>query len=737
MTVLSILWKSLWNRKLTSILTVSSIALSVMLLLGIERIRQGARDSFSGTISQTDLIVGAKGGTIQLLLYSVFRIGSATNNVSFGSYEKWSRHPAVLWTIPYSLGDSHRGFRVVGTNENFYEHYRFRQDKRVSFSGGRAPADVFEVVLGSDVAEKLGYQIGQKIAVTHGVTDGVGFLNHDDKPFTVVGTLAKTGTPIDRSLYVTLEGLEAIHMDWKEGVPPRPGEEIPATQLTKQNIKIGQITAFLVRTKNRFETLGLQRELNTFPDEPMMAIIPGVALSELWSIVSYAEDGLRLVSWSVLLVGLIAMLIALYTSLQERRREMAILRSLGASLSKIAFFLVTEACLLTMTGVVLGIALTYGALSVLQPIIERSFGLLIPIQPLSALEWIFVGVILFGGLLIGLVPAIKACRNSLADGLAVRFILPLFLLIPPSVSEAKTLKIASSVAWLHEVAREITCGGQGVELLPPLIAPGTDPHGYRLTPRARLTWNSADLRLLIGQGFEPWDGQRAAKSSQVFIATGKLTLRKTSASPATKELVSNHSAHSHAATHSSSAKQAGEAGVINVDPHIWHSPQLTRDTAQNLYDFLIEKAPAQRAGWEICLRSFLKKTKDAEKTIREKFSVLSPIQRVLATNHDALGYFAEAFGFQVITLSGVSTEATVTPVQLKRAMEKIKSSGAKAIFLEHAMAPDLVRKVAAELKIRMGGELFTDGLTAAQTPAGTITGLWETNTETILAALKP
>jgi putative ABC transport system permease protein len=119
MVVLSLAYQSLKNRQLTSVLTVLSIALSVTLLLGVEQVRVGARESFANTISQTDLIVGARGGTLQLLLYAVFRIGTATNNISYESYEHFRSHPAVAWTIPYSLGDSHRGYRVVGTTEDF------------------------------------------------------------------------------------------------------------------------------------------------------------------------------------------------------------------------------------------------------------------------------------------------------------------------------------------------------------------------------------------------------------------------------------------------------------------------------------------------------------------------------------------------------------------------------------------------------------------------------------------
>jgi putative ABC transport system permease protein len=725
MTLLRILWKSLWNRRVTTLLTVASVALSVTLLLGIERIRLGARDSFSNTISQTDLIVGAKGGTIQLLLYTVFRMGSATANISYETFQKFSSHAAVSWTIPYSLGDSHRGFRVVGTNEKFYEHYRFRQDKRVTFSEGKRPEGIFDIALGSETAEKLGYKVGQSVAVTHGVTDGIGFINHDDKPFTVVGILGKTGTPIDRSLYVTLEGLEAIHMDWKDGAPPRKGEEIPAATLKKEDIKINLITSFLVRTKNRFETLGLQREINTYTGEPLMAIIPGVALSELWSVVSYAEDGLRLVSWSVLVVGLLAMLIAIYTSLQERRREMAILRSVGAGFSKIVGLLVAEAVLLTVLGVALGIGFTYAILFVLQPLIEGQFGLLIPIRPLSGLEWIFVGAIVTAAFFIGFIPAQKAYRNSLADGLAVRFVLPLLLLLSPDVSWAAPLKIAPSNQWLREVAREVTCDAQGIELMPALVPAGTDPHSYQLTPRGRLLWTQADLRLVIGEGFESWNEKSQLPSNKTFTATKGLNLRK----------IENHEHH---ADHKNEGRaHMSVQGVSVHDPHIWHSPRLTREVALNLYNWLVPKVPSQRSAWDKCMRTFVQKTKSVESTIHGKISTISSDRRVLATNHDAFGYFADAFGLKVISVSGVSTEAAVTPGRLRRAIEAIRKTGVRTIFLETATSPETVRKVAAESGVRVGGELFADGLSGPDKPASTITGLWEANAETVVAGLKP
>ena len=418
--LLSLAYRSLKNRKLTSVLTLLSLALSVSLWVGIEHIRVGARESFSNTISQTDLIVGARSGSLQLLLYTVFHMGSPTANVSYESYEKIKNQPAVLWTIPISLGDSHRGYRVVGTNEDFYSQYRYRQDRRIEFEQGRAPADVFDVALGSEVAQRLGYRLGQRIVVTHGMTSSQGILDHEDKPFTVVGILRPTRTPVDRSVYITLEGIEAMHIDWKQGAPPLKGQEVPAERIKKEEIKIEQITAFFLRSKARVQTLGLQRQINTFPEEPLMAVIPGVALSELWNGISYGEQVLKVVALFVVIVGLVGMLMALYTSLNERRREIAILRAVGVGPLKIMFLLVVESGLLTLVGSLLGIGLVYILIVLLQPLVEQQFGLYLPVKTLTATEHLYVAGVVLAGLVVGLIPAWKAYRNALSDGLSVR-----------------------------------------------------------------------------------------------------------------------------------------------------------------------------------------------------------------------------------------------------------------------------------------------------------------------------
>ena len=379
-------WKSVQNRKLTSLLCVASISLSVALLLGVERIKNGARDGFTNTISQTDLIVGAKGGPLQLVLYTVFRIGSPTNNIRFSSYTKIKNLPEVDWTIPISLGDAYRGYRVVGTDENFFKHYRYRRNQKIEVLNGKIPIGIFDVVLGYEVAQKFQHKTSDSIILSHGISEK-SFMDHSVTPFKVVGILNPTATPIDRSIFITLEGMEAMHIGWDKGVPGKNSTVTPEN-LKKENIHIGQITSFLLKTKNRIQTLKLQRKIDSFPEDPLMAVIPGLALHQLWKTLSYIENILYLISLCVLAVGLISVIVSLYTSLNERRREIAIFRALGAGAGKVVSLLLVESSLIVLVGTLIGTALLYLCLFMVRPYLESNFSLYLPIQFLSSTELI-------------------------------------------------------------------------------------------------------------------------------------------------------------------------------------------------------------------------------------------------------------------------------------------------------------------------------------------------------------
>lgn len=416
---LTLAWKSLWNRRATALLTICAIAISVALLLGVQKLRTAARESFANTVSGVDLIVGARSGPLNLLLYSIFRIGDATANVSWKTYQKIATHPDVAWTIPISLGDSHRGFRVMGTDGNYFAHYRFGGDHELKFSSGGPFHDLYDAVLGADVARTLGYQLGDSITVAHGVGN-VSFAEHKDKPFRVVGILAPTGTPVDRTVHVSLEAITAIHIDWQSGMQAPPGYRVSAAEARHRDLTPDTLTAFLVGMRSRVMTFTMQRAINDYRQEPLLAILPGVALSQLWELVGVADTALMIVAAFVVLAGLLGMLTAILTSLNERRREMAVLRSVGARPRHIFALLIAEAGLLATLGVAAGIGLTYLLLFVGRPLLEKRSGIFVTVTGLSQTDIAILGGIIIAALLIGLLPAFRAYRNALSDGLQVR-----------------------------------------------------------------------------------------------------------------------------------------------------------------------------------------------------------------------------------------------------------------------------------------------------------------------------
>jgi putative ABC transport system permease protein len=421
--LLGLAWRSALNRRWTLGLTLLAMALSVALLLGVERIRHDARAGFVQSVSGTDLIVGARTGPVQLMLYSVFRIGNATNNINWSSYTALAQHPAVAWSIPLSLGDSHRGFAVLGTTSAYFEHFRYGDDHALEFVGGKPFADVFDAVIGSEVASTLGYRLDQQIALSHGMSgldgaDGLGAA-HTDKPFHVVGVLAPTGTPVDRTVHVSLQAMTAIHLDWQGGAP-LPGMKIPAQFVQKFDLTPHDITAVLIGLKRRGDVFRMQRFVNEFREEPLLGVMPGVALDELWSVVAVAERTLLAVSAMVVAVGLAGLVAVVLAGLNERRRELAILRSVGARPRDILLLLTAEGLFVTLLGSLWGLLIVNVAGAVAAPWLQAQYGIVVQPQLLSVAEARLMAWVVGVGLLASLVPGLRAYRLSLVDGLTPR-----------------------------------------------------------------------------------------------------------------------------------------------------------------------------------------------------------------------------------------------------------------------------------------------------------------------------
>ncbi len=220
-------------------------------------------------------------------------------------------------------------------------------------------------------------------------------------------------------MVVSLEAIEAIHVDWQSGAKI-PGRTTPVEEIRQMNLTPTAITAALVGTESRLQIFGLQRWVNEYPEEPLLAVMPGVALAELWQIVGIAETALIGVSAMVVVTALLGMMAMIFSSLNERRREMAIWRAMGARPATILGLLVLEAVLMALAGALLGMALLYGALALFRPVIDSAFGLWLPIDPPTARELATLAIVIGAAALASLLPALRAYRLSLADGMMVK-----------------------------------------------------------------------------------------------------------------------------------------------------------------------------------------------------------------------------------------------------------------------------------------------------------------------------
>lgn len=417
--LLGLAWRSAWNRRFTLALTVCSIALSTFMLLGVERVRTDLRSSFSSAVSGTDLIVGARTGSVQLLLYSVFHVGAATNNIRWSSVEALEKLRGVAWMVPLSLGDSHRGYPVLGTTAAYFEHFRYGEQQPLALREGQRFSDLYDVVIGAELADKLGYRLGQRITLAHGTGEIQLGADHSDKPFTISGILARTGTPVDRTAHISLEAMQAIHVDWVAGAP-LPGMKVDAEAARAKDLTPRSVTAALVGLHNRAAVFSVQRQVNRFGDEALMSILPGVALDELWDVVGTGEKALLLMSGLVALVSMAGLMSVILAGLNERRRELAVLRTVGAGPWQVLALLALEGSVLTLAGIGAGILALLACGLALNPWLQASFGLTLHLGQTTALQWLLLAGLLVAGWLASLLPAWRAYRLSLADGLSPR-----------------------------------------------------------------------------------------------------------------------------------------------------------------------------------------------------------------------------------------------------------------------------------------------------------------------------
>ena len=415
--MLSLLLKSMRSRLIpTSLVTISLMA-SMVLLLSIERIQQGAEEGFNQSISGVDAIIGPRSSSIELVLYTVFHLGRPTNNITTKTVNDVKLRGDISWLVPIALGDSHKGFRVVATEPNYFEHIKYANGQPLVFSKGVAFAELSETVLGSDVAEKLSYRVGSKIQITHGSVESIG-SKHDDFSFVVTGILNKTGTPIDRAIFLDLKGYELLHLGWKSGKKIFNLDDINLSSLPEDALIPKTVTAAFIGLKSKLTLFNFSKNIREYPKEAISAVIPGIALSELWSIVGLVDKGFQLLSWIIIAISLIAMVTLIIASLDNRKQEMTIYRANGASPKFLAMMVLCESLVIGLTAIVGAIILV----TIVTYFATAQLNLALGISP--SFEWISMGeitvfsFILLAGALSSLIPAVMVFRKNLHQTLS-------------------------------------------------------------------------------------------------------------------------------------------------------------------------------------------------------------------------------------------------------------------------------------------------------------------------------
>lgn len=449
---LNLAWQSLLSRKVSTFLTISALLVSVSLLFAIEHIRIQTQDNFKRTVSGIDLVVAARSSQVNVLLSSVFRIGANPNTVSWETYQNISNNEKVIWSIPLSLGDSYKGFPVVGTDLEYFTHYQYGKKQPLTLQSGRIFATPTEAVIGASIARSLNLSIGQSIVISHGSAK-VSFSHHDHHPILITGILNATGTPVDKSVHVPLIAIEQMHkpaapVSLRSSFAKPPTKEASAVSVSqstedhdehdndehehghddhKAEIKpipeiapgtfdlIGQptqISAFMLKAESPFAILTLQRDLNRYQDEAVSAIMPQVALSELWQTIGTVEVIMQLIAFLVLCASLIGLITMLLASMHERRHEISVLRAIGASPWFIASLIQAEALLISLIAIVGGYLVVTLSIFGLGGWLLEEYGLFVSPNIYSKDIMTTAFIVMMLTFIVASVPAFSAYKNA-------------------------------------------------------------------------------------------------------------------------------------------------------------------------------------------------------------------------------------------------------------------------------------------------------------------------------------
>jgi putative ABC transport system permease protein len=417
-------WKNIWFKPLNTVLSVILLTSSVAIITTLILVEKQFEEKFSSNIENVDLVLGAQGSPLQLILSSVYQVDTPTGNISFDSAKVWMNHPFVEKAIPLAFGDNYRGYKILGTTTDYLAKYKAKVVDGVLFEKN------FEVVVGAEIAQKLNLKVGDEFYGSHG--DAEEGEVHDDFAYKIVGIASKTGKVVDNLIVCTIPTVWQMHHEHEEN--PAHGEEghihvegehdhdhdhdheHEEADLTIDEPNM-EITAVLLKIRNQMAKLTWQRVIPQ--NTKMQAVSPAFEVNRLFGLFGIGVTALQYLAYGIMLISGISIFIALYTTLKEREGEFALLRVNGARRFQLLQIVMIESLLLCVIGFVFGSLLGRVALSMLSNASEADFKMSFdPYTFLWQKEGVLFVVTLLVGCIAALIPAIKAYRLNISKTLA-------------------------------------------------------------------------------------------------------------------------------------------------------------------------------------------------------------------------------------------------------------------------------------------------------------------------------
>lgn len=398
--IAKIAWRNIWFRPLQTTLSLLLLTASVTIISVLILIQEQFERQFTNTIEGVDMVLGAPGSPLQLILSSVYHIDAPTGNISLKEAEPWMKHPFVKKAIPMAFGDNYRGYKILGTTHDYLEKYN------VELATGQWYRDHFEVVVGSEIAKQLNLKIGDTFHGAHGDSEE-GHV-HEEFDYKVVGISKSTKSVVDYLIFTTIESVWAVHENHDQEMHEDASNHEEADK---------EITAVLIQFKNKMGILSWGRMISQ--NTKMMAALPGIEINRLFSLFGLGIDVLRYLSLGIMGISGVSIFITLYYNLKDRKYEFALMRISGARRLQLLWVVLLESIFLCVVGLLLGFLLSRLGLWYLSVFAADSYRLSIDLtEVLWDKEGLLILITIFVGLFAAVLPAIKAYRLNLSKTLA-------------------------------------------------------------------------------------------------------------------------------------------------------------------------------------------------------------------------------------------------------------------------------------------------------------------------------